>query len=117
MSRAVNAYKRFAAHGLVFTALVLGFAVADLSNIRWLGGLIMVVIGGFAAWYMWRSCGPRKTLVALGVVILGFIVSHPLGAILGSYGALFLVSIVVAGIVWILGSPQGNGRRKTGRRV
>ncbi len=110
MSRAGQTYNRFAAAALVFTALVLGFAIADLSNIRWLGGLIMVVIGGFAAWYMWRSCGPQKTLAAIGVAALGFVLSHPLGAILGSYGALFLVSIVVAAIVWILGSPRGNVR-------
>jgi len=42
------------------------------------------------------------------VVILGFILSHPLGAILGSYSALFLVSIAAAVIVWILGSPRRN---------
>jgi len=110
MSRAGQTYNRFALAFLVLAALVLGFAVADLSNIRWLGGLTMVIIGGYAAWYMLRSCGPQKTLVAIGVVILGFILSHPLGAILGSYSALFLVSIAAAVIVWILGSPRRNDR-------
>ncbi len=110
MWRAGQSYNRLALAFLVFTALVLGFAIADLSNIRWLGGLILVIIGCYAAWYMWRSCGPPKTLAAIGVVILGFIFSHPLGSILGSYGALFSVALVVAITVWILGSPRGNDR-------
>ncbi len=110
MSRAGQTYNRFAAAALVFTALVLGFAIADLSNIRWLGGLVMLVIGSVAAWIMLSSSGLPRTNAAIGVAALGFVLSHPLGAILGSYGALFLVSIVVAGIVWILGSPRGNVR-------
>jgi len=95
---------------LVFLALTLGFATADFTNVRWLGGLVMLVIGSVAAWIMLSSSGLPRTIAAIGVAALGFVLSHPLGAILGSYGALFLVSIVVAAIVWILGSPRGNVR-------
>ncbi len=69
---------------LVFLALTLGFATADFTNVRWLGGVVMLVIGAIAAWIMLGSSGLLRTIAAIGVTALGFVLSHPLGAILGS---------------------------------
>jgi hypothetical protein len=88
---------------LVFLALTLGFAVADLTNIRWLGGLVMVGIGAVAFYLMKQEVGILRSLIGVLVVIAGFVVSHVLGSVLGSYGALFLVAVVCAGVVYLLG--------------
>lgn len=69
---------------LVFVALTLGFTVADLTDIRWLGGLVMVVIGAVAVFSMNRSAGLLRTLIGGAVVVVGFIFSHALGSALGS---------------------------------
>ncbi len=87
---------------LVFVALTLGFAVADLTDIRWLGGLVMVGIGAFAVFSMNRVAGVLRTLIAVVVVVVGFILSHALGPVLGSYGALFLVTTVCAVVIYLL---------------
>gem|GEM_PF-2749850 len=88
---------------LVFVALTLGFAVADLTGIRWLGGLVMVVIGAVAVFSMNRSVGLLRTLIGVVAVVAGFILSHALGSALGSYGALLLVATVCALVVYLLG--------------
>lgn len=86
----------------IFMALSLGFTVADVSNVRWLGGLLLVAIGGIAVGYMFVLGGPLRA--ALTVLILGisFALSHPLGAVLGSYGSLLLVSAAAGLIVYFL---------------
>lgn len=77
--------------------------------------MIMLVIGALAAGIMIGMSGPVRTLAAIAVVAVGFAVSHLLGAIFGSYGALILVSSVVAAIVWSLttraGTPRGDHPR------
>ena len=88
---------------LVLLALTLGFAVADLTNIRWLGGLVMVGIGAIAFYVMKQEAGILRSLIGVLVVVAGFVASHALGSVLGSYGALLLVSIVCAGVVFLLG--------------
>ncbi len=87
---------------LVFVALTLGFVVADLTDIRWLGGLLMVGIGAFAVFSMNRVAGVLRTLIGVVVVVIGFILSHALGLMLGSYGALFLVATVCAVVIYLL---------------
>lgn len=86
----------------VFLALTLGFAVADLTNIRWLGGLVMIGIGVFAVFSMNRVAGALRTLIGVVVVVVGFILSHALGSVLGAYGALFLVAGVCAVVIYLL---------------
>ncbi len=91
---------------LVFVALTLGFSVADLTDIRWLGGLVMLGIGAFAVFSMNRVVGVLRTLIGVVVVVVGFILSHMLGSMLGSYGALFLVATVCAVVILLLTSER-----------
>ena len=95
---------------LIFVALTLGFAVADLTNVRWLGGLVMMGIGAYALFLMNRIAGAPRTLIGVVVVVGGFIVSHALGPVLGSYGALFLVASVCAVVIFLI-----TGRKRLTR--
>jgi len=85
-----------------FLALFLGFATADLTNLRWLGGLVLILIGLLTSLYMFRIAGLGRTLISVVVVVLGFAASHPLG----SYGSLLLVSLIVAVIIYSLTPRQ-----------
>lgn len=87
---------------LVFLALTLGFAVADLTNIRWLGGLVMVGIGAIAFYLMKQEVGILRTFIGVLVVIAGFAMSHIVGSVLSSYGALFLVASVCSVAIFLL---------------
>ena len=89
-----------------FLALFLGFATADLTNLRWLGGLVLILIGSFTGLYMFRIAGLGRTLVSVLVVVVGFAASHPLGSALGAYGSLLLVSLIAAVIIYLITPRQ-----------
>ena len=96
---------------LVFIALTLGFAIADLTDIRWLGGMIMISIGAFAVILMIRTSGVLRALIGVVMVVVGFMLSHALGPMLGSYGALILVATACSVVVYLLTSRQGSNQR------
>ena len=101
VSRAIPAF-------LVFIALTLGFALAELTDIRWLGGMVMIAIGAFAAFLMIRISGVRQALIGVAVVVVGFFLSHVLGPMLGSHGALILVATACSVVVYLLTYRQGS---------
>lgn len=86
----------------IFLALVLGFVVADLTDQRWLGGIVLVAIGVIAGYYMVLSAGWVRTILATAVALGAFALSHPMGAVLGSYGSLLLVSAVAGVVVYAI---------------
>ena len=81
-------------------SLVAGFAVADLTGARPLGGLVLFAA---ALWcgLRWRATAGLGVAIALvGVYLLGFALSHPLGSAIGSWPAVLLVAAAVGAIVW-----------------
>lgn len=89
-----------------FVALVLSFTVADVSNIRWLGGVVLIVLGGISIYVMNRRGGWLRSAFMLLIVGIAFALSHPLGAVLGSYGSLVLVSLIAAAAIYFLTPRQ-----------
>jgi hypothetical protein len=81
-------------------ALLLGFAVADLTGARALGGLVLF-LGGLACGLRWRVLlGLPRALALVGVFLAGFALAHPLGDAIGSWPAVLLVAVVVGAVVW-----------------
>ncbi|MDO8211298.1 hypothetical protein [Conexibacter sp. CPCC 206217] len=81
-------------------SLLLGFAVADVTGVRALGGIVLFLA---ALWcgLRWR----REQGLAVGVALVlaylaAFALSHPLGRAIGSWPAVLVVSAFVAAIVW-----------------
>ena len=64
--------------------LVVGFAVASLTGNRGLGGVVLVLGGALCAWWMWRTAGAARTVVTLVAALGLFVVSHPLGTVIGA---------------------------------
>jgi hypothetical protein len=81
--------------------LVVGFAVADLSGVRALGGVVLV------AGVVWcvvraRSAGwPRVAAVAV-VGALCFALSHPLGRVIGAWPAVVVAAVVLGVATFVL---------------
>ncbi len=83
-------------------ALILGFAVADLTGVRPLGGVVLFV-GALWCGLRWKQA--RGLGVALGLVavfLAAFALSHVLGDEIGAWPAVFVVSGVVAASAWAL---------------
>ena len=97
---------RLTAALLAALTLIVGFAVASLTGNRALGGIVLVVGGATCAWLWWRLAGPWRALICVAIAGVAFVVSHPLGAILTSWGAVLLVSAVTAAAAYALTGPR-----------
>lgn len=81
-------------------ALLLGFAVAQATGVRALGGIVLF-LGGLACGLRWRLLlGLPRALALVGVFLAGFALAHPLGHAIGSWPAVLLVALVVGGVAW-----------------
>ncbi|HEU4703946.1 MAG TPA: hypothetical protein VFS37_15805 [Conexibacter sp.] len=81
-------------------ALLLGFAVAELTGVRALGGVVLF-LGGLACGLRWRALlGLPHALALVAVFLAGFALAHPLGEAIGSWPAVVLVAAAVGAIAW-----------------
>jgi thiol:disulfide interchange protein len=81
-------------------SLVLGFAVADVTGVRALGGIVLLVA---VAWLgtVWRRRAGLPRAVALGALYLAaFVASHVVADALGTWGAVLSVAALVAATSW-----------------
>jgi hypothetical protein len=84
--------------------LVVGFAVASVTGNRALGGVVLVVGGALCAWWMWREAGAARTLVTLAAALVLFVLSHPLGRVIGAWPSVLLVAAVAGAVAYSLSS-------------
>ena len=83
-------------------SLVAGFAVADATGVRPLGGLVLVAA---AAWCFvrWRKvAGTGRALALVAFYAAAFAASHALADVLGTWGAVLAVAAAVATASWLL---------------
>ncbi|HKG38196.1 MAG TPA: hypothetical protein VKB25_04340 [Conexibacter sp.] len=92
-------------------ALLLGFAVAEITGVRAIGGAVLF-LGGLACGLRWRLLlGLPRAVALVGVFLVGFALAHPLGHAIGRWPAVVLVAAVVGGIVWrVADSPRAPVR-------
>ena len=98
------------------TSLVAGFAVADLTGVRPLGGLVLVAA---AVWLgvRWRArAGAARAAGLLGLYAAAFAASHVVADVLGAWGAVASAAVLVAGASWLL-ADRAPMRRAAPRRA
>lgn len=88
--------------------LILGFAVASLTGNRALGGVILVIGGALCAWWMYQFAGLQRMLAVLAAVFVLFVISHPLGHVIGAWPSVFVVAAVGAAISYALAVQQSH---------
>lgn len=87
---------RLTASLLAALTLIVGFAVASLTGNRALGGIVLIAGGLACAVLWWRVAGAWRALACVAIAAVAFVVSHPLGAVMTSWGAVLLVSALTA---------------------
>jgi hypothetical protein len=90
--------------------MLLGFAVADVTGVRPLGGLVLVLA---AAWCVQRwqpAIGTGRTVALLAFWLAAFAASHVLAGALGTWGAVALVAAAVGA------AAAAAGRSTSARR-
>lgn len=102
-------------------SLALGFAVAELTGVRPIGGIVLF-LGALWCGLRWRRA--RGLPIALGLVavfLLCFVLSHRLGDLIGTWPSVFVVSAISALAAWLVvdrrgqpGPPTGDGEQADG---
>lgn len=92
-------------------SLIVGYAVADYTGSRPLGGLVLAAGGLWCIREWTRRCG-RGTAVRLGCVGFGaFVASHLIALAIGAWPSVLLVATVCGVVVWLRAdarSPEGR---------
>ncbi len=88
--------------------LVVGFAVASLTGNRPLGGVVLVVGGALCTWWMARTAGVLRAVVTLVAVVGLFVLSHPLGLVIGAWPSVLLVAAIAAVLAYALASSPSS---------
>jgi hypothetical protein len=107
---------RLAIPAVTAVTFIVAFGVAELTDVRALGGLVLVAGGGWAARLALRVTGPGVT-AALVVAALGlFVLSHLLGDAIGAWPAVALCALFVAATAGAVLSRAGVAGAMRGRR-
>jgi hypothetical protein len=83
-------------------SLLLGFAVAQLTGIRPLGGIVLVAGCAWCALRWLRTAGLARAAALVIVYLGGFAVSHLIADTLGAWPSVLLVAVVVGGAAYAL---------------
>lgn len=95
--------------------LIAGFAVADVTGVRPLGGIVLFA-GALWCGLQWRA--RRGLPIALGLIVLFlalFAASHPLGDEIGAWPSVFTVAAVMGIAGWLLGDRPAGSTPPAGR--
>lgn len=82
--------------------LVVGFAVAQGTGIRALGGVVLVAGGAWCAVRAWGPAGRGRVLAVLAIGLVCFVGAHLLGLAIGAWPAVVVAALVLGGAAWLL---------------
>ena len=94
-------------------SLALGFAVAQATGVRPLGGIVLIAGAGWCVlqWREHRGDGVAAGLLAL--YLAAFAASHLIAGAIGTWGAVALVSAMVGVAAWALADRPASAARAT----
>jgi hypothetical protein len=92
-------------------SLALGFAVAQATGVRPLGGIVLIAGAAWCALRWRRRVGLGRTAGLLGLYLAAFAASHVLGDAIGAWPAVAVVSGVVGAATYAVADvPSLPGR-------
>jgi hypothetical protein len=89
-------------------SLAAGFAVAQATDVRALGGVVLVA-GAAACTQRWRTRGAGVTTALLGTYVAAFVGSHVLAREIGAWPSVATVAAVTAAASWAV-FDRSSGR-------
>jgi len=96
--------------GAVAVGLVGSFAIAFVGQQRLLGGVFLVLVGIICAGFLWRRSGALATGVTGGAYALAFVLSHPLGDLIGPWPAVLVVAVAAGGVAFVMNRGRPGAR-------
>jgi hypothetical protein len=98
---ALCAVRRLSTAPVAALSLVVGFAVAQATGVRPLGGIVLAVALGWCG-LRWRVlAGATRAAVLVALYLAAFVGSHLLADVLGTWGAVIVVAMTVGLAAWL----------------
>lgn len=94
-------------------SLIAGFAVADATGVRPLGGLVLAITVAWCALRWRRTAGAARAAALVTLYLAAFVASHLLADIAGTWGAVLLVAATVGAAAWLAADRPALKRRTT----
>jgi len=90
-------------------SLLLGFAVAQATGIRPLGGIVLIAGCAWCALRWLRSAGPARTALLVVVYAGAFVLSHVVADSLGAWPSVLLAAAVTAIAAYVVADASRGG--------
>lgn len=90
-------------------SLVLGFAVAQATGVRPLGGVVLIAGCAWCALRWLRAAGAARTAALVVLYVAGFALSHVIADTLGTWGSVLFVAAVVGLAAYLLADRPARG--------
>lgn len=91
-------------------SLVAGFALADATGVRALGGLVLLAAAAWCAVHWRARQGTPRALALVGFYAAAFVGSHALAGVVGAWGAVASAAALVGAAAWVLGDARSSRR-------
>ena len=95
-----------AVSALAAASLLVGFAVARVTGVRSLGGVVLVVAAAVCAQQWRRRAGTRTAVALVGVYLAAFVLSHLLALAVGAWPSVIAVACVVGAVSFTISSRE-----------
>ncbi|GIG32886.1 hypothetical protein Col01nite_20450 [Cellulomonas oligotrophica] len=80
--------------------LVLGFAAAQVTGLRWLGGAVLLAAGAWCVVRAWPRVGPARTVLVVAVALVAFVASHLAADVVGPWASVLTAAAVLGATTW-----------------
>ena len=91
---------------LAAAGLIVGFAVADVTGSRPLGGVVLLAFGLWCVAIWLRRDGRRIAAQLTTVGLLAFALSHVVGLVIGAWPAVLITAAATAAACWRLSDAR-----------
>ncbi|SFK30543.1 hypothetical protein [Cellulomonas sp. KH9] len=85
---------------LAAVGLVVAFAVAQGTGVRWLGGVVLLVVAAVCLRLAVPRAGWARALVVVGVGLVVFVASHVATDVVGPWLAVLTAAAVLGATAW-----------------
>lgn len=86
--------------------LMIGYLVANVTGVRAIGGVVLVVGLGFSALQWRRRVGVGRTVLLVGVFLALFVGSHLLARAVGAWPSVLTVAAVMWAVAFLVADRE-----------
>jgi hypothetical protein len=90
-------------------SLVLGFAVAQATGVRPLGGIVLIAGCGWCALRWLRTAGPARAAALVAVYLGSFVLSHVVADALSAWPSVLLAAAIIGVAAYVLADAPVRG--------